>query len=260
MSNAAWRLVSFGNAFLVGRYDGDRLARAALTRGIARWRFETLIARPHGILPVRTVAHDPYGWFHWLRRSGYNRLTLLRLSPAEYASLDGPLKVFTTREAGYMIGAEHASELPMLWIVWRTDQFVGWFNARATKVAYRGSNVFAVPARDTADVDTVAARLEVALTEEAAATPDDAATFAHARAALVAREPEALLEPAELPMLAPSTHPLGARRLRAAVVITHRTAEAENRRWRNGESPRSAAYGQAIVYATLVAVNSLSYP
>jgi hypothetical protein len=254
-----WRLVSFGNAFLLGRYDGDALVRAALSRGISRWRFDTLIPRPHGILPVRTVARDPYGWFRWLRRSGYRRLTLLRLTRAEYAALDGPLKVFTTDESGYMIGAEHASELPMLWNVWRKDQTIGWFNASWTKVEYRGSNVFALPAITT-DADTAAAQLDAALAVEAAAASGDAATFECARAALVAPEPERLLEPAELPMLAPSTHPLGARRLMAAVLITDRTSAADYRRWLDGEPRRPAAYGHAIADATLVAVNSLSSP
>ena|GEM_PF-4553326 len=76
MTGAAWRLVSFGNAFLLGRYDEDGFANAALSRGVARWRFDTLLARPHGIAPLRTVARDPYGWFRWLRKKGYRRPVL----------------------------------------------------------------------------------------------------------------------------------------------------------------------------------------
>ena len=98
MTGAAWRLVSYGNAFLLGRYDGDSLAKAAISQGITRWQFDTLLPRPHGIAPLRTVARDPYGWFRWLRKQGYRRLVLRWFSPADYAALDGPLKVFTTAE------------------------------------------------------------------------------------------------------------------------------------------------------------------
>jgi hypothetical protein len=255
--DAAWRLVSFGNAFLLGRYDGESLAKAAISQGITRWQFDTLLPRPHGIAPLRTVARDPYGWFRWLRKQGYRRLVLRWFSPADYAALDGPLKVFTTAEHGNMIVAEHERDLPMLWNVWRTGDTSGWRSPRAAKVEYRGSNVFALPQLETVTADALAAQFDAVLAEASALRPADAPAFAHARAALAATDPETMLAAAELPMLAPSTHPMVARRLMAAVIIVRRVADAY-REWRAGGIARPAAFWPMINDAVLAAVNAVS--
>jgi hypothetical protein len=252
--DAAWRLVSFGNAFLLGRYDEDGLAKAAVSRGIVGWRFDTLVARPHGIAPLRTVARDPYGWFRWLRKTGYRRLVLRWFSPAEYAALDGPLKVFTTNEYGYMAEAAHARDLSMVWNAWRVDSTAGW--GSAAKVEYRGSDVFALPEPAAADFDALAARFDTMLAEASVLVPGDAPAYQHARAALNAAEPERGVPVAELPMLAPSTHPLGARRLLAAVLLA-RCADARHNR-REDFPPRPVDYAATMRAAVLAAVNTWS--
>jgi hypothetical protein len=257
VSGAAWRLVSYGNAFLLGRFDGDSLAKAAISRGVGRWQFDTLLPRPHGITPLRTVARDPYEWFRWLRKQGYRRLVMRWFSPADYAALDGPLKVFTTAELGNMIVAEHERELPMLWNVWRTGDTSGWLGPRAAKIEYRGSNVFALPPGETMSADALAAHFDTVLAEASALRPADAPAFALARAALAAADPETMLAAAELPMLAPSTHPIVARRLMAAVIIVRRCADAY-REWRLGGIPRPEAFWPTINDARLVAVNTLT--
>jgi hypothetical protein len=254
VTGAAWRLVSFGNAFLLRRYDGEALEKAAIWRGVARWRFDTLQARPHGILPVRTVAHSPYGWFRWLRKNGYRRLVLAWLSAAEYAALDGPLKVFTTTEQGYMLGAEH--ELPMLWNAWRVDSVTTWRGARAAKVEFRGSEVFALPERGPEDVDALGARLNTMFAEASVLVPGDAPAYALARAALNASDPERAVPAAELPMLAPSTHPLSARRLMAAVLLAQRAGDGHN--GRDDQPPRPVDYAATMRAAVVAAVNAIA--
>ena len=179
------------------------------------------------------------------------------LSPAEYAALDGPLKVFTTHEVGYMIVAEHARELAMLWNAWRVDYTEGWLSARAAKIEYRGTDVFALPQREPADDGAVAARLDAVLAEASLLTPHDAGTFAQARAALVAGDPDAMLVAAELPGLAPATHPLDARRLMAAVVIARRAGGEYSNRI-DGGPPRPPTFFTTISDARMAAVNSLS--
>jgi hypothetical protein len=257
VTDAALRLVSFGNAFLLARYDGDAYAKAAISRGIARWRFDTLQARPHGIAPLRTVARDPYGWFRWLRKKGYSRLVLRWLSPAEYAALDGPLKVFTTREYGYMAEAEHAHELSMLWNAWRVDAATTWRGARAAKVEFRGSEVFALPQRAPEDVDALLARLDMLFAEASALVPGDAPAYERARAALNANDPERAIPAAELPMLAPSTHPLGARRLMTAVLLARRAGDGHH--WRDDPPlPRPVDYAATIRAAVVAAVNAIA--
>jgi hypothetical protein len=254
VTDAALRLVSFGNAFLLGRYAEDGLAKAALSRGVVRWRFDTLLPRPHGILPLRTVARNPYGWFRWLRKNGYRRLVLVWMSAAQYTALDGPLKVFTTDEHGYLVVAEHECALPMLWTAWRVDYTAGW--GSPAKVEYRGSDVFALPERAAADVDAVVTRLDTAFAEAAALVPGDAPAFERARAALRATDPEAAVAAAELPMLAPSAHPLRARRLMAAVLLARCAGAGHS--WRDEPPPRPADYGAAVRDAVLCAVNTIA--
>jgi len=256
VTGAAWRLVSFGNAFLLGRYDEDGFAKAAISRGIVRWRFDTLQARRHGIAPLRTVARDPYGWFRWLRNNGYRRLVLTWLSDAEYAALDGPLKVFTTAEQGYMVAAEHERELPMLWNVWRVDSPTGPFGTHGASVQYRGSDVFALPERADAGIDALVARLDAVFAEASVLVPGDAPAYERARAALTAGDPEGTVSPDELPLLAPSTHPLAARRLMAAVLLAGRAYDAHA--WRDDVPPRPVDYGATIRAAVLAAVNTIA--
>jgi hypothetical protein len=156
-----------------------------------------------------------------------------------------------------MIVAEHECELPMLWNVWRTRDSTGWLSPRAVEVEYRGSNVFVLPPREIVDTDVLVARLDAVLAEAGSLMPADAPTFAQARAALVAPDPETMLAAAELPMLAPSTHPIAARRLMAAVILVHRVADGY-REWRIGETPRPAAFWPTLSDAFLAAVNSLT--
>ena len=221
-----------------------------------RWQFDTLVARPHGIAPLRTVARNPYGWFRWLRKKGYRRLVLRWFSPAEYAALDGPLKVFTTPEWGYMAEAEHPHELSMLWNAWRMDETATWSDTRAPKAEFRGSDVFALPEPAAADFNALAARLDTTLAEASVLVPRDATAYDRARAALNAADPERAVPVAELPMLAPSTHPLGARRLMAAVLLAQPADAAHD--WRDDVPPRPADYGATIHAAVLAAVNSIA--
>jgi hypothetical protein len=58
-------------------------------------------------------------------------------------------------------------------------------------------------------------------------------------------------------MLAPSTHPIVARRLMAAVILVHRVADAY-REWRIGRTLRPAAFWPTLSDAFLAAVNSLT--
>ena len=57
-------------------------------------------------------------------------------------------------------------------------------------------------------------------------------------------------------MLAPSTHPLAARRLMAAVLLARHADDAHD--WRDEGPPRPAGYGTTIRAVVLAAVNTIA--
>ena len=252
-SAADWtaRLASYGNAFLSGRYDAGRATNDAISHQVRRWRFDTLVERRYGILPLRIVASSVRGWFRWLRRNGYRRLVLIYLSPAETAALDGPLKVLTEARAGWFVVADGRDHL-MLWDEWRSGP-LGMFRTGVFSVEMRGAVVYPLPPPPGADFDAVAARLDAALAAALARCPEDAPAFERARAALQAHDPEAVARGEGLPVLAPAEHPLGARRLGAAVRIVWAN-ERPHSNWLE-PPPRPPEFGPALRDAILAAVN-----
>lgn len=258
----AARLVSYGNAFLSGRYDAGRRTRDAIEPAVKRWRFDTLCERRGGFMPLRIVAHGPHGWFRWLRAERYTRLVLLKLSALDAMALDGPLKVFTATQPGWFVGALREG-LPMVWDEWKRGP-AGFYGTGPLRVEYRGAEVYAAPVRDPPDAEAVAARLDAVLAEAAALTPDEAPGLDRARAALLSAAPESLLERAAAPLLAPGERKLTLRRLAAAVQLAKRADRAVLGTWdwhEPGGSPlRPAGYGAALDDAILAAVNSATAP
>jgi hypothetical protein len=252
-SAVAWtsRLVSYGNAFLSYRHDAGRRTTRAISGEVRRWRFDTLVARPWAIMPLRMVARNPYGWFKWLRRSGYHNLVLLRLSRAEVASLSGPLDAFSASGPGWFIAAEGRGRV-MLWDEWKSGAS-GMFGSGPFGVEFRGAEVDRLTRPASSDAGELIARLDAALAAAAALTPADAEGFERAREALNAPIPEAVAAHSGLPLLPPVADSLAARQLAAAVQIVW-ACERPFSPW-DGPPERPPGFNVAITDAVLRAVN-----
>lgn len=210
---------------------------------------------------MQTAARSPYGWFRWVRSHRFARLVLLWLSAADRIALDGPYKALIDTLPGWAIGAQHAAH-PMLWDVWKDpdpwfyDLWLGRYRQGGAHVEYRGTDVYALPAPERLDIDAVTGRFDDVLRAAVDVAPDEAAMFEHARAALRSNAPESMIYVRRLPVLAPSTHPLGARRLMAAVegVVSEEPVDMRD----YVPPPRPPAYAETLNDAILAAVNSLS--